>query len=824
MTKTIIIVGGVAGGASAAARIRRLNENYKIILLEKGEFISFANCGLPYYIGGTINDRSNLLVQTIEQMSARYEIDVRNFNEAIEIDKENKILTVKNLKTNETYTEKYDLLVLSPGAHPIKPPIAGINEASNLFTLRNIPDTDAIKNFIDLNNPKHSIVVGGGFIGLEMAENLVDLGINVTIVEMSKQVMAPLDYEMACIVHDHLSDKNIELILEDGVESFVNKGKKVILSSGRVIHTDMIILSIGVQPESKIAIDAGLDVNQRKAIIVNSHLKTSDPYIYALGDAIEVKDYINGKPTMIPLAWPANRQGRIVADNISGIDVEYEGTLGSSVAKVFDLTVAATGNNEKVLNKLNSNYKVLHIHPGSHASYYPGAFPISLKLIFDPTNGKILGAQAVGFEGVEKRIDVVATAIKGNLTVFDLPDIELCYAPPYSSAKDPVNMAGYVASNLAHGLLDTIQWNEVDELVNKNKLFIDVREPFESELGKIENAINIPLGQLRNRLNQIPKDQEIYTFCQVGLRGYVACRVLVQLGYKCKNLDGGYKTYALVKGINGDQGEKVWHDNKIPNSDENNETIKVTATLNACELQCPGPIRKVFEEMEKLKSRDVLEVFATDPGFTKDIAAWCNKTGNTLLKGEFIKEKKQFVALIQKSENNTSSDAKSMLTIKPSDQKNGATLVVFSGDLDKAIAAFIIATGAASMGKSVTMFFTFWGINILKRKDKPRVKKETVEKMFDFMLPNNTENLSLSKMNMAGFGTKMIKHIMKKKNVDDIDTLIENAIHMGVKVIACSMSMDLMGIKEEELIHGVEFAGVATYLSASDDSTLNLFI
>lgn len=826
MSKKVIIVGGVAGGASTAARLRRLNEDYEIIMFEKGEYISFANCGLPYYIGGTIADRARLIVQTVEVMSARFNIDIRNFSEVIQIDRAQKTVIVRNLKTNETYTETYDVLVLSPGANPIKPPIPGIEDATNLFTLRNIPDTDAIKEFTDEHKPKRAVVVGGGFIGLEMAENLDDRGIHITIVEMANQVMAPLDYEMACIVHDHLLDKKVDLILEDGVSSFNNNGTKIVLNSGREIDTDMIILSIGVQPETKIAKDAGLALNTRNAIIVDSHMKTSDPHIYALGDAIEVKDYINDKPTMIPLAWPANRQGRIVADNISGRDAKYPGTLGSSVAKVFDLTVASTGNNEKVLKNLGVDYKVLHIHPGSHAAYYPGAFPMSLKLIFAPNDGKILGAQGVGFDGVEKRIDVIAAAIKGNLTVFDLPDLELCYAPPYSSAKDPVNMAGYVAANIIEGLVETVQWYEVDDIIGKGGLFIDVREPFEAVLGTFENTVNIPLGQLRARLNEIPRNQEIYIYCQVGLRGYIACRLLTQLGYKCKNIDGGYKTYALVKGINGDQGAKVWHNTQDDgvSKDMTKASEKVTAKLNVCGLQCPGPIRRVFEEVAKLKDGEILEVSATDPGFKKDIAAWCDKTGNTLLKGEFIKEKKEVVVLIQKGAKNISHDTTITSAVLANNRQDGATLVVFSGELDKAIASFIIATGAASMGKHVTMFFTFWGLNVLKKKDKPAVEKDTIEAMFDIMLPSHTGALPLSKMNMGGMGPRMIKYIMKKNNVDDLDTLIKNAVNMGVKVVACAMSMDLMGIKAEELIEGVEIGGVASYLAATDDSGLNLFI
>ncbi|MEG1254688.1 CoA-disulfide reductase [Clostridium sp.] len=828
MSKKVIIVGGVAGGASTAARLRRLDETLEIIMFEKGEYISFANCGLPYYIGETITERSNLLVQTVEGMSSRFNIDIRNLSEVIEIDKLNKIVKVKNVLSSEVYEESYDILVLSPGANPIVPPIPGIKEVTNMFTLRNIPDTDKIKSFVDNNKPKEAVIVGGGFIGLEMAENLNDRGVKVTLVEMANQVMAPIDYEMATIVHEHLIENGVNLILEDGVKSFENNGKKVILSSGKEISTDLIILSIGVQPESKIAADAELTVNNRKAIVVDKYMKTSDESIYALGDAVEVMDYINGTPTIIPLAWPANRQGHIVADNICGKPAKYNGTLGSSVAKIFDLTVAATGNNEKTLKRLNIDYKVVHLHPGSHAGYYPGAFPVSLKLLFSPTDGKILGAQGVGLDGVEKRIDVLATAIKGSLTVFDLPDLELCYAPPYSSAKDPVNMAGYIATNIMDNLVDTFQWHEVDELSNNGEFILDVREPMEVEVSHIANAVNIPLNTLRDNLDKLPKDKTIYVYCQVGLRGYIGCRLLTQHGFKCKNLDGGYKTYCITKlPFNSNAVNNKCNSKNTLGSVENElnteETPKATVTINACGLQCPGPIRRVFEEMTKLNQGDVLEIHASDSGFKKDIESWCDKTGNTLLESKFSKESKAVVATIQKG--STASLTRSAAPeICESTTKDGATLVVFSGDLDKAIASFIIATGAASMGKPVTMFFTFWGLNILKTKDKPSVKKDTMEKMFDIMLPSNTGKLPLSKMNMAGMGPKMIKNIMDKNNVDSLDTLIANALNMGVKIIACSMSMDLMGIKREELLPQVEVGGVATYLASTEDAGLNLFI
>ncbi|GEA30578.1 CoA-disulfide reductase [Clostridium diolis] len=828
MNKKIIIVGGVAGGASTAARLRRLDENVDIIMVEKGEYISFANCGLPYYIGETIDERGKLIVQTVEEMSSKFNLDIRNLNEVISIDKENKKVKIKNYRTNEEYEETYDILVLSPGAAPLKPGIPGINECDNLFTLRNIPDTDKIKSYVDNNKPKHVTVIGGGFIGLEMAENLHARGIDITLVEAGEQVMAPLDIEMASIIHEHLIDKNVELILKDGVSAFESKGKKIILSSGKEITTDMIILSIGVKPETTIAREANLNLNERGAIVVDKFMKTSDPSIYALGDAVEVMDFVNKKPTMIPLAWPANRQGRIVADNICGKNTEYKGTLGSSVAKVFDYTVATTGNNEKILKRLGIAYETIHIHPGSHAGYYPGSFPIAFKLLFDPKSGKIFGAQGVGLDGVEKRIDVLSAAIKGNFTVFDLQDFEPCYAPPYNSAKDPVNMLGYYASNIIEGFEKTIQWNEIDKLDKEKSLIIDVREEFELVTGGFDNSIHIPLGQLRSRLNEIPKDKNIYVTCQVGLRGYVACRILEQNGIRCANIDGGVKTYLYVKRA----------EESIKNQYENNEEIKdevavmkledlditeinANAMLNACGLQCPGPIKRVFEEIKKMEDGNILEVKASDPGFTKDIKSWCDSTGNTLLKSEFDNKEKAFIAYIQKG---TSSDLRKNASSPNVVEKNGATLVVFSGDLDKAIASFIIATGAASMGKEVTMFFTFWGLNILKSADKPSVSKDMMEKMFDVMLPAHPGKLPLSQMNMMGMGPAMIKQIMKKHNVDNLETLIKNAIDMGVKVVACSMSMDLMGIKKEEFIDGVEIGGVASYLGATEDSGLNLFI
>jgi CoA-disulfide reductase len=822
MAKKIVIVGGVAGGATTAARLRRLDEQAEIVMFERGEYISFANCGLPYYIGGTISERDKLLVQTVEGMSKKFNLDIRNLSEVTKINRERKTVEIRHVRTGETYEESYDILVLSPGASPIKPPIAGIETAESLFTLRNIPDTDKIKSYVDTNKPKKATVVGGGFIGIEMAENLWDLGIEVTLIEMSNQIMAPIDFEMATILHGHLREKGVNLILEDGVEAFEQSGKIVKLTSGQKMDTDMIILAIGVKPENQLAVAAGLKVGGRGGIQVNEYLQTEDQSIYAIGDAIEVKDYINGQPTHIPLAWPANRQGRIVADHINGIAARYKGTLGTSIAKVFDMTVASTGNNEKTLKRLGIPYEVVHVHPGSHAGYYPGAFPIALKLIFEKETGKIFGAQAVSYDGADKRIDVIATAIKGGLTIFDLPDLELAYAPPFSSAKDPVNMAGYAASNIAEGRVETVQWHEIDEIVQNGGLIIDVREPIEREMGYIEGSINIPLGELRERFEELPKNQTIYLTCQVGLRGYLGARILSQNGFKVKNLDGGFKTYSSVFDNKQKNKEVKINDSGMIEGIKVNKTNVEpvdTILIDACGLQCPGPIMKVYQAIDGMNDGEILEVHATDPGFAKDIQSWSSKTGNTLLNSKY--EDKKFKAYIQKGPKEAESNIQG--ETMPA-KKDGTTMVVFSGDLDKTIASFIIACGAAAMGKKVTMFFTFWGLNVLRRKDAPPVQKDLVEKMFGMMMPKGVSELPLSKMNMGGMGAKMIHHAMERKNVESLETLMKNALDAGVKLVACSMSMDIMGIKQEELIDGVDIGGVASYLGDAEDSGLNLFI
>lgn len=543
----IVIVGGVAGGATAAARLRRLNEHSHIVLLERGEHISFANCGLPYYIGGSIENREKLLVQTVEGMSKRFRLDVRNLSEALSINRKKKTVRISDRRTGKEYEENYDVLLLSPGAKPFFPSIEGLAEAKNVFSLRNIPDTDKLKAYLEENSPEGAVIVGGGFIGLEMAENLHELGIKIHLVEVSEQIMEALDIEMAAMLQDHLRAKGVTLFLNNGLHRVEAEGRRVVLQDGEELYTDMIIMAAGVQPESKLAADAGLDLGNRKSIRVNEYLQTSDPSIYAVGDAIEVKDYISGQSCFVPLAWPANRQGRIVADTISGKPTPYKGTLGTVIAKVFDLTAATTGNNEKILERSGTAYEVVHIHPGSHAGYYPGAAPLALKLIFSPENGGILGAQAVGAKGADKRIDVLATAIKGGLTIYDLPELELAYAPPFSSAKDPVNILGYVAQNMQDGTLNSFQWHEVEKLQQAGAFLLDVREEEEWEAGHIRGAVHFPLDTLRDCIHELPSLETIYVYCHAGLRGYLAARILQEHGYRVKNLDGGYKTYRAVR-------------------------------------------------------------------------------------------------------------------------------------------------------------------------------------------------------------------------------------------------------------------------------------
>ncbi|MEJ2276364.1 MAG: FAD-dependent oxidoreductase [Candidatus Lokiarchaeota archaeon] len=631
--KRVVIIGGVAGGATAAARLRRLKEDYEIIVLEKGLYVSFANCGLPYYVGNEIKDREQLELMTPEGFNDRYNIDVRVNNEAVSIDRE--------------------YLILSPGASPIIPPFEGLEEVP-VFTLRTIPDSVKIKKFVKSNNIKHATIIGGGFIGLEMAENLREQGLRVKIVEMLDQVMPSMDKEIAQFIHQELILNGVCLQLKDPVDSFSCDEDKdcyyVIPKSGKEIETDMVILSIGVKPESQLAKATGLEIGQKGHILVDGHMRTSDPSIYAVGDAVQIQNFITKEPTSIALAGPANKQGRIAADNIAGRQSTYKGALGSSVVKVFDMTVASVGLSEKQLKGSDITYDKIYVHPNNHAGYYPGATPIALKVLFEKPSGKILGAQAFGGPGTDKRIDVIATVMNFNGTVFDLEDLELTYAPPYGSAKDPVNMAGYVASNVLKGDHPIWHWDELEDIKKNNSFLLDVRTKEEFSIGTIEGATNIPDEELRDRLDEVPKDKDIYVFCEVGYRGYLSTRLLLKKGYKnVFNLTGGYKLYrtatASIEELAASCGppEEIVEEMVKEKKVESDGIIE----LDACGLSCPGPLNTLIKGLEELPENKRLKVYATDPGFKSSVEAYVSLNENVELVS-LGKNSGKMVALLEK--------------------------------------------------------------------------------------------------------------------------------------------------------------------------------
>lgn len=810
-----IIIGGVAGGATAAARVRRADESAEIVLIEKGKYISYANCGLPYYVGGVIKEREKLFVQTPESFGRRFNIDVRVENEVVGIDTVGKRISVRRIDGTE-YTEHYDKLLLSPGSAPMCPPIKGI-ETEGIFTLRNVEDTDRIKNYLDTHEVRDVVVVGGGFIGLEMAENLYNAGIPVSIIEMAEQVMAPVDFSIASHVHRHLLDKGMSLYLRQGVERFerLNNRIAVYLSSDEKIEADMVLLSIGVRPVTDLAVKAGIDLGER-GIKVNAFLETSAPDVYAVGDAIEFTHPLTGKPWLNYLAGPANRQGRIVADNmVFGNQTEYEGAIGTAIAKVFDLVVGTTGLPAKRLKQMGVDYRSSTTVSLSHAGYYPGAFPLTLKLTFSPTDGRLFGAQCVGNNGVDKRIDQIAQIIKQGGTVYDLIKTEQCYAPPFSSAKDPIAIAGYAASNIISGAMPVIDWRKLRDTDRSQVLLLDVRTPAEFELGTIEGAVNIPLDDLRERICEIPRNKKIVIFCAVGLRGYLAQRILMGRGYAdVWNLSGGYQIYSLatMPVLNVRRRESSSCPTvPLRTADECRQVIKV----DACGLQCPGPIMKLKKAMDSATVGDRVEVQATDAGFPRDAGAWCKSTGNKIV--EMNADGGYHTVVVEKA----SSHRREVQTLTDSKNK---TLIMFSDDLDRALATFVLANGAAATGYKVSVFFTFWGLNVIKRERKPAVKKDIFGRMFSWMMPSDSRKLRLSQMSMLGLGDRMMRYIMKKKNIDSLEKLRQQALDNGVEFIACQMSMDMMGVQREELIDGVTVGGVATYMERAENANVNLFI
>lgn len=815
-----VIIGGVAGGATAAARLRRIDEQAEIILLEKGKYISYANCGLPYYIGGVIAEREKLLVQTPASFGKRFRIDVRVENEVIAIDPEKKTLTIRKADGKE-YEETYDKLLLSPGANPVKPPLEGI-DSEGIFTLRNVEDTDRIKAYITDKQVKRAVVVGAGFIGLEMAENLHHAGVAVSVVEMGNQVMAPIDFSMAAPIHQHLIEKGVSLYLEEGVTRFrrTEEGITVFLKSGKSIPADMVLLSIGVRPATVLAQQAGLELGETGGIRVDEHLETSVKDIYAVGDAIEYPHPLTGKPWLNYLANPANRQGRIVADNMAlGNTTSYEGAIGTSIAKVFDMTVASTGLAAKRLKQWGMEYQSSVTHSASHAGYYPDALPLTLKLTFHPKTGKLYGAQCVGYEGVDKRIDQIAGLIKHGGTVYDLMETEHTYAPPFSSAKDPIAIAGYVASNIISGAMPVISWRELAEKKDEVML-IDTRTPEEFSFGTIPGAVNIPLDEMRDRLSEIPADKPVVLFCAVGLRGYLAQRILIGRGYRnTANLIGGYKTYSTaVAPIPAPTASSPAQPAaSAPSQSAQSGSVKEPLRVNACGLQCPGPIMQVKKAMDSIAPGERVEIVATDAGFARDASAWCATTGNKLI--EKKEEKGRYTVSLEKGD-----EACTCPSSLPAAGGRGKTLILFSDDLDKALATFVLANGAAATGQKVSIFFTFWGLNVLKKIQKPRTEKDIFGKMFGMMLPSSSLRLKLSKMNMMGLGSRMMRFLMKRKGIDSLESLRSQALAQGVEFIACQMSMDMMGIRREELLDEVTIGGVATYMERADKANVNLFI
>ena len=786
-----IIVGGGAAGASCAARLRRLNEEAEIIIVEKTNEVSIANCGLPYYISDVINEREKILVSTPEKFKNWFNIDVLLNTEAVKINWDTKTVTLNTGKELN-----YDKLVLAQGASPIVPPFEGMDK-DKTFVVRNLSDADKIKNYIQQNNSKKAVVVGGGFIGIETAENLVEMGLDTTLIELGNQILAPVDEEIAGIAQNEMRDNGVNLILSDGVNRFNNN--KIVLNSGNEIEFDLVIMAIGVRAETKLAKDAGLEVN--RGILVNEYMQTSDPNIYAAGDSVEIKDFVTGENTLIPLAGPANRQGRIIADNICEIKSTYKNSLGASVLKVFGLTAASVGNNEKQLKQKNLPYWKTFVYGNSHAGYYPDATQTLYKLLFTQ-EGKILGAQAIGQEGVEKRIDVISTVMRSGGTIQELTDSELCYAPPYNSAKDSgVNILGMDADNILKGFVKPAFFEDLE-----GSYLIDVRAEIAYKTKTIDGAVNIPINEIRSRINEIPTDRKVILFCNTGYTSYNASRILIQKGFNnVYSLMGGITLYKeIIKNKEGKVQEKI----PVTVGATISEAIKIDTSG----LQCPGPIMKVANALEHARDGEVFEVTSTDRGFKSDIGAWCESTGNTLI--NLTQDKTKIIASISKGEKSEN---------KIINNGNGQTIVVFSNDLDKALASFIIANGAKASGKEVIMFFTFWGLNIL-RKSNVNVKKGFIDKMFGMMMPKGAEKLTLSKMNMGGIGSIMMKWVMKNKNISTLSELIKQAQESGIKFIACNMSMDVMGIKEEELIDGVEIGGVAKYIAESNNANSNLFI
>ncbi len=820
MTKEkIVIVGGVAGGATAAARARRLSETAEIIIIEKGPYISFANCGLPYYIGGIISDKDRLLLQTPAAMRKRFGIDARTGHEVTALHPSKKTVTVTDLASGKTYQETYTKLILATGAIPFIPPIAGLEDVEH-YVLRDIPDSDRIKTLVDSGLAHHVLIVGAGAISLELAENLITKGSAVTIVEASGHVLPQLDLEIARIMETELRAKGITLHLGASLQSVGSDGGRVLatLANGETISADTLVLVAGIRPNTALAKAAHITLDERGLIVTDTRLRTSVKTIFAVGDSIAIRELVSGSRVNIALAGPANKQARVAAANALGGDEAYSGALATAIVSAFGLAAASTGLSSFQLEKNGQEFSQTIIHSTSHAGYYPAAMPLTVKLLFGK-NGEIFGAQAIGREGADKRIDVIATAMRGRMDVHDLARLDLAYSPPYSSAKDPVNMVAFTAENILSGLMKPFSHSQLPSLTPQDVL-LDVRTPEEFDLGAIKGAVNMPVDGLRENLHTLPKSKKLYVYCASGQRSYLAGRILAQRGFDCYNLIGGYHTYkdvylqeptaaAPTQSSEQSLAAAPIQTLTVPTDSE------ITVTLDTCGLSCPGPLHKVFETAKKLNPGDTIKVTATDPAFASDIVAWCDRTGNTLLQQST--DDGIITAILRKG------PATHAIHIDHA-ENNAKTFIIFSDDIDKVIASFILANGGVSMGRDVTMFFTFWGLNVLRKPGSVPIQKDPISQVFGLMMPKGSKHLHLSQMNMGGMGTSLIRWLMIKKNIGTLETLIQQARDGGVHMIACSTSMDIMGIKKEELIDGIEIGGVASYYNAAERADTNLFI
>jgi len=828
----LVVVGGVAAGASTAARARRLDESAEIVVFERGHHVSFANCGLPYHVGEVIADRSRLLLQTPESLRESLNIDVRIATEVISIDRKKKTVTVREVDTDKEYTESYDKLALCMGAEAMKLPMPGV-DLPGVNVLRRIGDMDLIKARLDAallaqkagkRGVVRAVVVGAGYIGLEMAENLHHRGVKVDVVELSDQILPPVDHEIAAPVEQHLTARGITLHLSTGAAAFHalsdpdgDERVKVELNSGVTIAADLVILAAGVRPSVELAKACGIELGARGGIKVDTHMRTNDPDVYAAGDGVETLHPVLPGEYLNPLAGPANRQARVAAENICGRDTEYKSTQGTSIVKVFDMVAGGTGATARQLDAAGVEYRVVHVHPSGHAGYYPGTAMMHIKVLFSPTDGRVLGAQACGFDGVDKRLDLFAMAIRAGLTVYDLEEQELAYAPPFGSAKDPINMAGFVAANTLRG--DLTLWYSQEFPVAGARL-VDVRTTEEFDIWHLPGAECVPLGTFREAIKDWDRAQPVRLYCAVGFRSYLAQRILVQNGFTdVATLSGGSTTFKHVHDTDKSEYEA------LPPMENYAEQTTISAMpvmasgnliqLDCTGLACPGPIMKLATAMKDAAIGDEVQVTVSDPGFALDAPAWASKNGHKLVSLE--PKGPGFVATLRKG-------GLAPIATGSAPAKKKTSMVVFSSDLDKIIAAFIIANGALAMGDEVSMFFTFWGLNSLRKEDPPKRQKKALDKMFGMMMPRGANKLTLSQMHMMGAGTAMIKGVMNQHAVPSLPELIQSAQDGGARLLGCTMTMDLLGIAQSDLLDGVELAGVATFLGEAQESGTTLFI